>query len=186
MTRFCVNGLLSLVNIVELNIMVRPLILVTMGTNDYPFDRLYKAICNDPLYSDERCEWFVQYGSCENVKPPKSGVAEPLISRADMENLVRRSALVISHCGIGSLNLMLKFRKRTIFMPRVAAHNEFSDDHQLQIAGEINNRRISVVFPEDEFPPIDYDQLLTDNVLSEPVDITNYELAKIIKQKLTA
>lgn len=103
-----------------------------------------------------------------------------------MEGMVRRSALVISHCGIGSLNLMLKFSKRTIFMPRVSAHNEFSDDHQLQIAREIKNRRFSIVFPEDEFPSIDYDQLVTDNVLSEPVDITNYELAKVIKQKLTA
>ena len=71
-------------------------------------------------------------------------------------------------------------------MPRVAVHNEFSDDHQLQIAGEIENRRISVVFPGDEFPTLDYDQLVLDNEISEPVDITNYELAKIIKQKLTA
>ena len=166
--------------------MARPLILVTMGTNDYPFDRLNSAIQNDPLYNDNRCEWFVQYGSCSNVVQPKNGVVEPLVSRADMEDLVRRSALVISHCGIGSPNLMLKYRIRTVFMPRVAAHNEFSDDHQLQIAGEINSSRISVVFPDDEFPSIDYDQLVSDNVVSEPVDITNYELAKIIKQKLTA
>ena len=166
--------------------MVRPLILVTMGTNDYPFNRLYNAIQQDPLYHDPRCEWFVQYGSCEGIKPPAYGVAEPLISRSEMEDMVRRSALVISHCGIGSLNLMLKYRKRTIFMPRVSAHNEFSDDHQLQIAREIKNRRISIVLPEDEFPSIDYDQLVADNVLSEPVDITNYELAKVIKQKLTA
>ena len=166
--------------------MVRPLILVTMGTNDYPFDRLYSSIQKDPLYYDDRCEWFIQYGNIENVRQPKFGIAESLVSRVEMEEMVRRSALVISHCGIGSLNLMLKYRKRTIFMPRVAVHNEFSDDHQLQIAGEIENRRISVVFPGDEFPTLDYDQLVLDNVISEPVDITNYELAKIIKQKLTA
>ena len=165
--------------------MVRPLILVTMGTNDYPFNRLYNYIKNDPLYLDDRCEWFVQTGSCEADQLPAAGVVESLIPRSDMEDLVRRSALVISHCGIGSLNLMLRYRKRVIFVPRVAAHKEFSDDHQLQIAAELGNSRMQVVYPEDKFPQLDFDQILQDNVLSEPVDITNYELARIVNLKLT-
>ena len=165
--------------------MVKPLILVTMGTNEYPFTRLYNHIKHDPLYHENRCEWFVQTGSCEIDEHPASGVIEKLIPRADMENLVRRSALVISHCGIGSLNLMLQYRKRVIFVPRVEAHREFSDDHQLQIAAEIKNSRMQVVYPEDDFPTLDYEQICTDNVVSEPVDITNYDLARIVNLKLT-
>lgn len=165
--------------------MVKPLILVTMGTNDYPFTRLYNAIKEDPLYLDSRCEWFVQSGSCNVAVNPACGVVERLIPRADMEDLVRRSALVISHCGIGSLNLMLKYRKTVIFVPRVAAHSEFSDDHQLQIAGEIKNSRMTVVFPDDVFPRLNYEALTAASVPSDPVDITNYDLARIIKQKLT-
>lgn len=165
--------------------MVKPLILVTMGTNDYPFNRLYNYIKNDPLYSDDRCEWFVQTGSCVVSDTPACGVVETLIPRADMEDLVRRSALVISHCGIGSLNLMLKYRKRVIFVPRVASHQEFSDDHQLQIAAELKNSRMQVVYPSDTFPTLNYDQIAADNVMAEPVDITNYDLARIINFKLT-
>jgi len=165
--------------------MVKPLILVTMGTNDYPFTRLYESIKNDPLYHDDRCEWFVQTGSCKAETPPACGVVEKLIPRADMEDLVRRAALVISHCGIGSLNLMLKYRKRVIFVPRVARHGEFSDDHQLQIAAELKNSRMLVVGPDDTFPVLDYHQITEDNILSEPVDITNYELARIVNMKLT-
>jgi len=165
--------------------MVKPLILVTMGTNDYPFNRLFSYISQDPLYHDARCEGFVQTGSCQVNENPACGVVESLIPRADMEDLIRRSALVISHCGIGSLNLMLKYRKRVIFVPRVEAHKEFSDDHQLQIAAEIKNSRTTVVYPEDGFPVLDYDQILADNVLSEAVDITNYELARIVNLKLT-
>lgn len=166
--------------------MAKPLILVTMGTNDYPFTRLYDAIKKDPLYLDDRCEWFVQTGSCNATEKPACGLVESLIPRADMEQLIRRSALVISHCGVGSLNLMLKYRKRVIFVPRVAAHNEFSDDHQLQIAREIKNSSMQIVFPDDPFPRLDFKQISSDNVLSEPVDITNYELARIINLKLTA
>ena len=165
--------------------MARPFILVTMGTNEYPFTRLYNYIKNDPLYLDNRCEWFVQTGACEANVAPANGVVETLIPRSDMEDLVRRSALVISHCGIGSLNLMLKYRKRVIFVPRVEVHKEFSDDHQLQIAAEIKNSRMQVIYPQDTFPALSYDQLLIDNVLSEPVDITNYDLARIINLKLT-
>ncbi len=165
--------------------MVKPLILVTMGTNDYPFTRLYQYIKSDPLYLDDRCEWFVQTGSCKTDLAPSNGVVESLIPRKDMEELVRRSALVISHCGIGSLNLMLKYRKRVVFVPRVHRHNEFSDDHQLQIAREIKNRRMSVVFPEDEFPVLDFGQIERDSLMSESVDITNYELARVINYKLT-
>ncbi len=165
--------------------MVKPLILVTMGTNDYPFTRLYEYIKNDPLYYDSRCEWFVQTGSCQVDQAPASGVVETLIPRADMEDLVKRSALVISHCGIGSLNLMLQYRKRVIFVPRVAKHKEFSDDHQLQIAAELKSPRMKVVFPDDVFPVLNYEQIISDNVLSEAHDITNYDLARIVNLKLT-
>ena len=165
--------------------MAKPLILVTMGTNDYPFTRLQQAIENEPLYHDPRCEWFVQTGASEVSSHPACGVVEKLIPRADMENLVRRSSLVISHCGIGSLNLMLQDKKRVIFVPRVSSHGEFSDDHQLQIANEIGNRRISVVYPDDQFPSLSYQQLCDEELLAEPVDITNYDLARVVNFKLT-
>lgn len=165
--------------------MARPLILVTMGTNDYPFTRLYKYLLREPLYRDERCEWFIQSGVVDITEAPANGEATSLVSRKEMEDLVRRSALVISHCGIGSLNLMLKYRKQTIFVPRVSAHGEFSDDHQLQIAGEIKNRRMQVVFPDDSFPILDYEALRAEPEASTPVDITNYKLARIIEYKLT-
>ena len=165
--------------------MVRPLILVTMGTNDYPFTRLQRAIECEPLYRDPRCEWFVQTGVTKVTSTPACGVVEQLIPRADMEDLVRRSALVISHCGIGSLNLMLQYQKRVIFMPRVSSQGEFSDDHQLQIANEISSRKITVVYPEDDFPGLVYQQLVDEELLFEPVDITNYDLANVVNHKLT-
>lgn len=166
--------------------MVKPLILVTMGTNDYPFTRLYDYIRQDPLYQSDEVDWFIQTGSCEVAEQPVSGQVHQLIPRADMEALVRRAALVVSHCGIGSLNLMLQYRKRVIFVPRVARHNEFSDDHQLQIAREIRNKRMQIVFPDDPFPTLDSAQIHQESILAEPVDITNYDLARIINFKLTA
>lgn len=165
--------------------MVKPLILVTMGTNDYPFNRLYEYIKNDPLYNDSSVEWFIQTGTCQVAEQPLSGTVQTLVTRAEMEELVQRSSLVISHCGIGSLNLMLQYQKRVIFVPRVAKHNEFSDDHQLQIAREIRNKKMTIVYPDDEFPLLDISRLEGSSVGELPVDITNYELARVIEFKLT-
>ena len=165
--------------------MVRPLILVTMGTNDYPFDRIYKYIREDPLYSDDRCRWYIQCGSAEISIKPVCGDVVSLIPREEMEALIKEAALVISHCGIGSLNLMLKYRKKTIFVPRVREYGEFSDDHQLQIASEIRNNRMEVVFPQDNFPPLSYKELCDEPTSVAPRDITNYELARVIEYKLT-
>ena len=165
--------------------MARPLILVTMGTNDYPFTRLQRALEQEPLYQDARCEWFIQTGASEVSAQPACGEVVKLIPRTQMEDLVRQSALVISHCGIGSLNLMLQYKKKVIFVPRVSRFGEFSDDHQLQIAREIGNHRMSVVYPEDNFPVLDYQELCEQKILSAPVDITNYDLARVVNFKLT-
>lgn len=166
--------------------MVKPLILVTMGTNDYPFKRLLDYVKQDPLYQSDSCDWFVQSGATELDQAPANGQVHRLIPRADMEALMKRAAIVISHCGIGSLKLVLQYRKQVIFVPRVAKHGEFSDDHQLQIASQIGNRRIQVVMPDDKFPELNFSQISASVPHTEPVDITNYDLARIINYKLTA
>jgi len=156
-----------------------------MGTNDYPFNRLYEYIKNDPLYKDSGVDWFIQTGTCQVAEPPSSGVVEKLVTRAEMEELVQRSSLVVSHCGIGSLNLMLQYQKRVIFVPRVSKYEEFSDDHQLQIAREIRNKNMTIVYPEDEFPLLKVPNARSIDARNDPVDITNYELARVIEFKLT-
>lgn len=167
--------------------MDKPLILVTMGTNDYPFTRMYQYIAADPLYQSDQVQWFVQCGSCIVEQPPLHGTVSELIPRKQMDELVQRAALVISHCGIGSLNQMLQYRKRTIFVPRVKRYGEFSDDHQLQIAGQIHNSQICVVFPDDNFPTLNLGQIAADaQIPCERVNIVNYEVAEIVRLKLAS
>ncbi|WBA81514.1 glycosyltransferase [Endozoicomonas sp. GU-1] len=164
--------------------MAQPLILVTMGSNGYPFQRLVDYLRNEPLYNSNDCRWYIQTGGFDIQEKPFVGTVVDLISRTEMEDLVKQSHLVISHCGIGSLNMLLQYRKRVIFVPRVAQYGEFSDDHQLQIANEIHNKKMDVVFPGDMFPTIDKNKLTSEHLYQEPIDITNYSLSKIIKKKL--
>ena len=158
-----------------------PLILVTVGTCQYNFDRLFNLIAKHPLYSDNRVEWIIQASHNKIATLPANGKILELVSRDEMEQLVKRSSLVISHCGIGSINLMLSYQKEVIFVPRVARLNEFSDDHQLQIANEISSKYFDVIAPDSDLPNITFDDLMKKQLLEEPVDITNHKMAEMLK-----
>ena len=137
-----------------------------------------------PLYQDKRVKWIIQASHNKVTNLPANGEVVEMISRDEMESLVKQSSLVISHCGIGSINLMLSYQKKVIFVPRVAKYNEFSDDHQLQIANEIGSELFTVNLPDTPMPFVTFEELAARDILIKPVDTTNYVMAKIIRNSL--
>lgn len=161
-----------------------PLVLVTMGTNTYPFHRLIEYLASLNIYHDPNVRWFIQTGGFEVRVKPQNGEIVDMTTRDKMEQLVKQSSLVISHCGIGSINQMLTYQKKVIFFPRIEKLGEFSDDHQLQIARELNNPNITVVFPGDELPDVNYQNLIETPRFDQAIDITNHSFASVIEKKL--
>lgn len=161
-----------------------PLVFVTFGSSGYQFDRLLNLLTQTDAFTDNRVEWIIQMGY-EPVNPPRDGIKfVNLISRKEMEEYVKKASLVVSHCGIGSLNMMLRYQKQVFFVPRVAKYGEFSDDHQLQIAGELKNETFKVVLPDMPFPEISFDSLAGIEIDRHPIDIVNYAFAEQIKKLL--
>ena len=158
-----------------------PIILVTVGTNQYDFNRLFTLLSALPLYQDKRVKWVIQASHNKVEQLPANGEVVEMISRDEMESLVKQSSLVISHCGIGSINLMLSYQKKVIFVPRVAKYNEFSDDHQLQIANEISSDLFTVTLPDTPMPELTFEELAAREILIEPVDTTNYGMANNLR-----
>lgn len=161
-----------------------PLVLVTMGTNAYPFHRLINYLTTLDIYRDPRVRWFIQTGGFEVQIKPVNGEIVAMTTRGKMEALVKQSSLVISHCGIGSINQMLAYQKKVIFFPRVEKYGEFSDDHQLQIARKLDNPNMTVVFPEDELPDVIFKNLKETPRYDQAIDITNHRFASVIEKKL--
>ena len=159
-------------------------ILVTTGTCTYPFTRLAEMLYAHPLYNHPDVHWTIQTRGNKLEKLPQNCKLIELVSRQEMEELILNSHYVISHCGVGSINLMLSYKKTAVFVPRVAQHGEFSDDHQLQIAKEIKGSRFQVVFPGEQLPDVTFEDLVSVERISAPVDVTNYQLAGEIKSKL--
>lgn len=160
----------------------KPLILVTVGTSQYDFKRLFALLAELPLYQDKRVKWVIQAAHNKVVHMPANGEVVEMISRDEMESLVKQSSLVISHCGIGSINLMLSYQKNVVFIPRVAQYDEFSDDHQLQIANEISSNLFTVTLPDTPMPELTFEELAEREILTTPVDTTNYSMSKALSR----
>ncbi|HEY1369614.1 MAG TPA: glycosyltransferase [Gaiellaceae bacterium] len=104
------------------------MIFVTVGTNEARFDRLLRAVAD--LRLDE--ELVVQHGHSSPIEVARGEVVD-FLPFERMVELVRESRAVITHAGVGSVMVALSGGKRPIVVPRLKAHAEAVDDHQLQL-----------------------------------------------------
>jgi UDP-N-acetylglucosamine transferase subunit ALG13 len=106
-------------------------ILVTVGTNEAPFDRLLRAVgeltVGEPL--------LVQHGA-SSVRPPNADCVEFLLFD-ELLDAVRRARLVVTHAGVGSVLTVLLAGKRPIVVPRLRRFGEAVDDHQVMFGRRI-------------------------------------------------
>jgi UDP-N-acetylglucosamine transferase subunit ALG13 len=101
------------------------MIFVTVGSCEYPFDRLLDAVGELP--GDERV--VVQSGSSE-LALPRAECFDFVPFEALVE-YVRSARLVVTHAGIGSILTALGTGKRPVVVPRRRQYGEAVDDHQV-------------------------------------------------------
>ena len=109
------------------------MIFVCVGSRDYQFNRLLKAL--DILVENgEIAEKIVaQIGQSEYE--PENYEWHRFLDREDFKRYQNESNLIISHAGTGALIGALKLEKQVIAVPRLAKYGEHIDDHQTQISG---------------------------------------------------
>ena len=117
------------------------LILVTIGLM-YGFDRLIKEMDGIAGRVDE--EVIMQIG--ETTYEPKNAKYFRFASKEKMDRLYEDARVVVCHAGVGSILTALERGKPIIAVPRREKYGEHVDDHQLDIAGEMEKEgRIMVV-----------------------------------------
>jgi UDP-N-acetylglucosamine transferase subunit ALG13 len=130
------------------------MIFITVGISSIQFNRLIKTV--DLIlkkFSVNPEDVFFQTGS--SIHYPESGLFEPYISFAEMEDRIRKADIVICHAGVGTILLSLLNRKKPIVIPRRKKYGELVDDHQLkftrQLASEglitypLNNQELEAI-----------------------------------------
>jgi len=68
------------------------------------------------------------------------------MSRSEMDQTCAGARLVVSHAGTGSILTALEHSKPLVLVPRLKAFREVLDDHQLEIAREMQRLGITVVY----------------------------------------
>ncbi|SFR88443.1 UDP-N-acetylglucosamine transferase subunit ALG13 [Microbacterium sp. cf046] len=124
---------------------------VTVGTQEgYSFDRLYDALV--PLLADcDEVLW--QTGSQDMSRWGIEG--RDRVPHAELNEAVREADVVIAHSGTGSAITAFEQGKFPILVPRLAKHGEHIDDHQLQIAAEMQRRGLAFMrMPEDLYDDV--------------------------------
>lgn len=113
------------------------MILVTLGTQDKPFNRLLKKI--DELIDKGiiKDKVIVQAG-CTKYESSNMKIID-LIPMDEFDNLLQECDLIISHGGVGTILSALKYKKKIIAVPRLAKYGEHVNDHQIQIITKLYN-----------------------------------------------
>ena len=120
------------------------LIFVTVGTTPEDFSRLLRKV--DELAEHEIPERVVMQTGYTKYKPKHCEYFQ-FLEIDEYKKVVRRSKMVITHGGVGSISNSLNLGKRTIVVPRLSKFGEHANNHQLQIAKELESEGlVSVVY----------------------------------------
>lgn len=103
------------------------MIFVTLGTQDKHFSRLLEAV--EKLNIEEKI--IAQTGSTD-FKSNKMEIHR-YMSAEEFEKYVKDARVIITHAGVGTIILGLKFHKKMIVAARRKEYKEHVNDHQMQI-----------------------------------------------------
>lgn len=114
------------------------MILVLLGTQNNEFRRLLQEIEKNIENKAITEEVIVQAGFTK-YESNKMKIFD-MISKEELLNLVKKSSLVITHGGVGSIQMALQENKKVIAIPRKAKYNEHVNDHQCQIVKNFDEK----------------------------------------------
>lgn len=114
------------------NPLPRRVVLVTVGTDHHPFDRLIRWV--DAWLETrgaDQVTCLVQSGSSF---PPRYGESYCFLGHDELERAMSEAVAVVTHGGPGTILDCRRAGLRPIVVPRVGGYGEHVDDHQVAFA----------------------------------------------------
>lgn len=116
-------------------------VLVTVGTERFPFPRALEALVADvPAAKDVL--WQTGH---TNVAISLPGHHRPWWSARELRDAAERSDVVVTHAGVGSVLMALRAGRLPILIPRRADLGEHVDDHQVELARQLQDHGLAMV-----------------------------------------
>lgn len=113
------------------------MIFVSVGTHKEGFDRLIKEI--DFLVEQKiiKDKVFAQIGNGKFI--PKNITFVRFMNEDELEKQIKKCNTYITHGGVSFIS-GINFKKKVIIVPRLKKFNEAVDDHQKEVASELEKQ----------------------------------------------
>jgi beta-1,4-N-acetylglucosaminyltransferase len=122
------------------------MILVIVGLVQ-AYERLIKKMDEISQHMDE--EIIIQLGKTKYI--PKNASYFNYKSEKEFRKLFEDARLIVCHCGVGTILTALEKGKPVVVLPRKKEYSEHIDDHQLELAKELEkDERIKVIYDENK------------------------------------
>lgn len=112
------------------------MILVTLGTQDKSFERLLKQIDKEIKNHTIKDKVIVQAGYTKYTS--KNMEIFDYKPKEELNELVKKCDLMITHAGVGSILNGITNNKKVIAVPRLKEYKEHNNNHQIEIAKEFS------------------------------------------------
>ena len=156
------------------------MIYVTLGTQKFQMDRLLKKL--DKLIDENIIKEDLIVQCVTHDYKPCNFEIRNLITKDEVDKLVKNASIVITHSGTGSLIKCNEYKKKTIIIPRLKKYKEHVDDHQSEIA-EVFKKKVNatVVYNIEEL-----NKYISNSNLITTMDLKldNKSLLSSIEEKL--
>lgn len=110
------------------------MILVLLGTQDKPFERILKAVAKQIDKGNIKEKVVAQIG-CTSFEHKKIKTFD-FMPKEELHKLMDKARLIITHGGVGTITECISKGKKVIVVPRLKKYAEHTNDHQLQITKE--------------------------------------------------
>jgi UDP-N-acetylglucosamine transferase subunit ALG13 len=154
------------------------MILVTLGTQDKSFKRLLKEIDNQIVKGNIKEEVIIQAGHTK-YKSENMQIFD-FINKEELNNLMDKANLIITHAGVGTIIEGLNKNKKMIVVPRLKKYSEHTNDHQLQITNQFANS--GYIIPLYEIKELDNKLIEVLNFVPKKYKSNNMKFIKLLKE----
>ena len=161
------------------------MIFVTVGNDFRSFDRLLKKM--DEIALSIPSEIVMQRGYSKYH--PKNVKQFDFVSMNESVEYIRRSDLVVSHAGIGTVILCKEYGIPILIIPRRKKNGEHMNDHQLEIAKALENKEnenIYILYEEDRLKDSILEILQAKRKKSAEKNVGKANLVRAIKEFVKA
>ena len=104
-----------------------PLLLVLVGTDHHPFDRVVEWVDEWLEAQPEAPRAVIQYGTS---RPPSRAEGLPLTGKAELQELMSAADVVVTHGGPATITEVRRYGRLPLVVPRDPQRGEHVDEHQ--------------------------------------------------------